>query len=464
MPARHVPGSTVQASGAGFQPGVRAGARLGAARVARFRIDPRGGFSLSYRVPMATRHGRRPLVVRAGGRRVALRVSVGEATGTVSSRSAAGRSRRLQLAPYSAAPGVSRRIRGLGWPAKVLARAFSGGVLVGRARTGRRGRLTIATQGPTLPGRHRVVVRAAGRRLAIPFEVVMPTPSPTPSPEPPPGSPPPTRFRIAAAGDIACVPGTPMTATTCRHGPVSDLLVGAGLSAVLPLGDLQYDEGELAGFLGSYDPTWGRVKSITFPSPGNKEYQSGNADGYFGYFGARAGDRALGYYAFDIGSWRLYSLNSNCAQVACGVGSAQETWLKADLAAHPRTCQIAYWHHPLFNSGNSGPTNAMRPIWNALDAAGVELVLTGHNHSYERFAPQDVTGAADPAGPREFIVGTGGRSHAAPPAAGPAANSEIRNFDTFGVLELTLDPARFDWRFVPEAGKTFTDAGSQDCH
>jgi len=160
----------------------------------------------------------------------------------------------------------------------------------------------------------------------------------------------------------------------------------------------------------------------------------------------------------------LYALNSNCAQVSCEAGSAQEAWLRQDLASHPRSCQIAYWHHPLFNSGNAGATGAMRPIWDTLHDAGVDLVLNGHDHHYERFGSQNAAGAADPGAPREFIVGTGGASHAATPTSAPAANSELRNYDTFGVLELTLEPASFDWRFRPEAGRTFTDAGSGNCH
>ncbi len=255
-----------------------------------------------------------------------------------------------------------------------------------------------------------------------------------------------------------------MTSVKCRQGPVSNLLVGAGLSAVLPLGDEQYDQGELANFLRSYDPTWGRVKSISYPAPGNKEYGLGGPDGYFDYFGARAGERTKGYYAFDLGSWRLYSLNSNCAQVACGAGSAQETWLRQDLAGNPRACQIAYWHHPLFNSGNAGSAGAMRQIWADLHAAGVDVVLTGHDHHYERFSPQNAMGVSDLRGPREFIVGTGGASHASVPTSGPAAHSEIRNYDTFGVLGMTLRPTGFDWRFMPEAGRAFADTGTQSCH
>ena len=471
VPARHVPGQLVHATGAGFPAGVRGTARLGGTRVAQFRVGRHGRFSLRYSVPAGQRRGHHLLAVRAGGRRARLHVLIRNRTRTERSLSVALGARRLDLAPYTAAPSATRVVRGWGWPRNVRVRASSGRAVVGRARTTGQGRFSMSVSPSTQPGVHWVVVKAPRRRLAVPFAVTASPPAepapaqpPSPSPVPPPGGSASTDPRIAAAGDIACRPENPVTSVKCRQGPVSNLLMGAGLSAVLPLGDEQYDQGELANFLRSYEPTWGRVKSISHPAPGNKEYGLGGPDGYFDYFGARAGERTKGYYAFDLGSWRLYSLNSNCAQVACGAGSAQETWLRQDLAGNPRACQIAYWHHPLFNSGNAGSAGAMRQIWADLHAAGVDVVLTGHDHHYERFSPQNAMGVSDLSGPREFIVGTGGASHASVPTSGPAAHSEVRNYDTFGVLELTLRPTAFEWRFVPEAGRSFSDAGSQDCH
>jgi hypothetical protein len=245
----------------------------------------------------------------------------------------------------------------------------------------------------------------------------------------------------------------------------SDLLVGGGYDGVLALGDEQYESGALADFQGSYEPSWGRVKAATHPVAGNQEYEQPGANGYFSYFGAAAGDPRTGYYAFDLGAWRLYALNSNCAAVSCAAGSSQETWLRNDLAAHPGGCQLAFWHHPLFNSGTSGQTTAVRPLYRTLAAAGVDAVLVGHDHHYERFAPQDANGAASAGGPREFIVGTGGASHGRPRSGGTVApNSQVRNYDTFGILELTLRSGDYDWRFAPEAGGAFTDAGTQACH
>jgi PKD repeat protein len=288
---------------------------------------------------------------------------------------------------------------------------------------------------------------------------------------------------ISAAGDIACDPtmagynGGNGTATDCRQKATSDLLVGAGLAKVLALGDNQYLCGGYDAFLQSYEPTWGRVKSITRPVPGNHEYYSPypgsgtatdcapGAAGYYAYFGAAAGDPATGYYSFDVGAWHLVALNSNCAAIGgCGAGSAQEQWLRADLAAHPAACTLAYWHHPRFSSGGEhGSDSSLQALWQALYDANADIVLSGHDHDYERFAPQTPAGGKNIAsGIREFVVGTGGVEHR--PFGSTVANSEVRNADTFGVLQLTLHTGSYDWEFVPEAGKTFTDAGSGPCH
>jgi calcineurin-like phosphoesterase family protein len=289
----------------------------------------------------------------------------------------------------------------------------------------------------------------------------------------PPGAPP----SIAAAGDIACDPGAPDynggagTLSTCRHKYTSDLLVGGGFDAVLTLGDNQYPSGTLAQYLGSYDPTWGRVKQVTFPIPGNHEYADPGASGYFDYFNGagnttgRAGTRGHGYYSYGIGEWHVIALNSNCSKVGgCGQGSPEEQWLRGDLAAHPASCTLAYWHHPRFNSGaQHGNDPAMGAFWKALYDADAELVLNGHEHVYERFAPQDPSANADPGvGIRQFTVGTGGHSHDGPGAI--QANSQVLDYSSFGVLTLELGPTSYEWRFVPEVGSTFTDSGAGVCH
>jgi hypothetical protein len=281
---------------------------------------------------------------------------------------------------------------------------------------------------------------------------------------------------IAAAGDIACDPadasfnGGLGTTNSCRQKYTSDLLVGTGLTRVLLLGDDQYEDATLDKFRQSYNPSWGRVKSITSPAAGNHEYTMAGAPGYFDYFNGvgnstgPAGDRTQGYYSFDLGAWHLIALNSNCSQLGgCGVGSPQETWLRADLAAHPNACTLAYWHHPLFSSGIYAPgISATAALFKALYDYNADVVLSGHDHNYERFAPQDPAGKLDLArGIREFIVGTGGKAHNV--QGPPLANSEVRNSDSFGVLRLTLHPGGFDWQFVPEAGKTFSDSGHDTC-
>ena len=284
---------------------------------------------------------------------------------------------------------------------------------------------------------------------------------------------------IAAAGDIACDPTDPGynggagTADRCQQRATSDLLVGAPLAAVLPLGDIQYNSASLANITAVYDPTWGRVKSLTYPAPGNHEYQGGGAygcehgaQGYYTYWGWTAGAPIGGYYSFNLGGWHLISLNSNCEDIGgCGPGSAEERWLRADLAAHSKArCTLAFWHHPPFTSSVS-PVGVPRTqaLLQDLYDGGADLLLAGHQHNYERFAPQTPQGIADPGrGVREFVVGTGGEDHR--PFGKPIANSEARNDETFGVLELTLLPTSYTWQFIPEAGATFTDAGSSPCH
>ncbi|HEY6104116.1 MAG TPA: metallophosphoesterase [bacterium] len=273
---------------------------------------------------------------------------------------------------------------------------------------------------------------------------------------------------IGAAGDIACDPGNSYfngrVGTLCQMKATSDLLLGLNAAAVLPLGDLQYEDGALSKFRRSYDRTWGRLKAITRPAPGNHEYGTRGAQGYFDYFGEIAGDPGQGYYSYDIGAWHLIALNSNCGPVGgCGSGSPQERWLRADLAAHPARCTLASWHHPRFSSGFHGSDRRYDAFWRALYDAGADVVLTGHDHHYERFAKQDPNGRPDPGrGIREFVVGTGGRSLYGLKEG--EDNSDVFNAETFGVLALTLHPTSYEWRFVRGPGKDFADSGRAACH
>ena len=270
---------------------------------------------------------------------------------------------------------------------------------------------------------------------------------------------------IAAVGDIACDPTVPSPDPTgadprfCQHRATSDLLVGRPLAAVLPLGDLQYEDGAAAKFAQAYDPTWGRVRSLTRPVPGNHEYGSAGAAPYFDYFGAAAGPHGLGYYSYDVGSWHLVALNSNCLEVSCAAGSPQEQWLRDDLARSTADCTLAYFHHPRFASGKA-PRDSVRPLWQALQDDGADVLLVGHEHNYERFARQDVDGRPTADGIREFVVGTGGKNFYVP--ATVAANSEVRSSSAYGVLLLTLRATGYDWTFAGTRGES-VDAGSEDC-
>jgi hypothetical protein len=261
---------------------------------------------------------------------------------------------------------------------------------------------------------------------------------------------------LVGAGDIAGCSSLEGAEATAK-------LLDAIAGTVFTAGDNAYPSGTATQFSECYGPTWGRHKGRTRPALGNHDYGTGDATAYFAYFGAAAGTPGTGYYSYDLGAWHVVVLDSNCARVGCEAGSPQERWLRADLSAHGNRCSLAIWHHPRFSSGGHGDSVATQPLWQALYDAGAEIVISGHDHDYERFAPQDAEGSLDAArGIREFVVGTGGRSTR--PFTTPKANSEVRDTGTFGVLKLTLRPGAYEWRFVPVEGRTFTDSGAGSCH
>jgi hypothetical protein len=282
---------------------------------------------------------------------------------------------------------------------------------------------------------------------------------------------------VAAAGDIACdFSATPqathrtldtdeISGQTCHQQATANLITAMHPDLVLALGDEQYADGTYSAFKGSYDRSWGAFKSITRPAPGNHEYHTTGATGYYRYFGTLAGAAAKGYYSFGRGAWHFIALNANCNEASgCGSGSPEERWLRQDLAEHrTAACTLAYWHQPRFSSGLHHSDPAYTAFWRDLYTAGADLVLNGHDHDYERFAPQTPDGTLDKRrGIREIIVGTGGRSHY--PEVQVEPHSEARNDVTFGVLELRLRAHDYTWKFIPERGGTFTDAGSGVCH
>jgi hypothetical protein len=258
---------------------------------------------------------------------------------------------------------------------------------------------------------------------------------------------------LVGAGDIAECPG--------QSGATAALLDSIP-GTVFAAGDNAYPDGSLSEYQTCYDPSWGRHKARTQPTPGNHDYTTAGAPAYFSYFGAAAGDTGKGYYSYDLGAWHIVVINS---EITVGVGSAQEQWVRADLAASTKTCTLAYWHRPRFSSGTEhGSATYMQPMWQALYDYGAEIVVSGHEHNYERFAPQNAAGVADSlTGIREFVVGTGGAALYVDEGT-PLTNSQVFNSRTWGVLKLTLYPRSYTWQFVPVAGGTFTDAGGGSCH
>jgi acid phosphatase type 7 len=324
-------------------------------------------------------------------------------------------------------------------------------------------------------GRDQVfVVRPDGRRLA---QVTRSRSGPAQADWEPTGFDP----VVAAAGDISCEPSDPFwnggrgSAGRCQQLATSNVLLGMDLSGVLVLGDVQYDDATLPKFLAGFDPTWGRLRSLLHAVPGNHDYRVPGAAGYFDYFNGAgrlagpAGRRDQGYYSFDIGAWHFVALNSECSEpplhptvADCAPGSAQEQWLRADLATHPTACTLAFWHHPLASSGIEAGNAAVDALYQALYDYNVDILLTGHDHAYERFAPLAPGLVSDPArGIRQFVVGTGGKSLQGPRIA--TVGSELRGA-AYGVLRLTLHPGSYDWSFVPAAGWQLADSGTSPCH
>jgi hypothetical protein len=262
---------------------------------------------------------------------------------------------------------------------------------------------------------------------------------------------------LVGAGDIAACDSAGDEATARLLDSIEGVVFTAG--------DNVYPSGSLRQFNECYDVSWGRHKARTRPAPGNHEYQTDGAAGYFEYFGAAAGDPNTGYYSYDIGAyWHAIVLNSNCAKIGgCQAGSVQYGWLERDLEDHAGMNVIAFWHHPRYSSGGHGNTPELDDLWDMLVDYGAEIAITGHDHIYERFAPIDDDGDRDDArGLREFVVGTGGKSLTG--VGSPEAHSEARSNEAFGVLKLTLYPEHYEWQFIPVEGEQFTDSGSTLTH
>lgn len=293
-------------------------------------------------------------------------------------------------------------------------------------------------------------VRRPGTGAPVPTASSAPVPSG--SPDAPAGT------LVVAVGDIACPRGS-KPGTECRHAETARLAEQLDPEAVLALGDLVYPGGSPTGFVDAYAPSWGRLKARTHPAPGNHEYLHPGAKAYFDYWGARAGP---GWYALDLGSWHIVSLNGSCERVGCGPDSAQGRWLTSDLAASRSRCTLAFWHQPRWSSGLHGSDHATEPLWDAVHAARADVVLGGHDHHYERFAPLSVDGrpVRPGQGTRQFVVGTGGRSLY--PVVRDPAGSEKIVATAYGVLALRLLPTAYSWEFVSVDGEVL-DSGSSPC-
>lgn len=279
---------------------------------------------------------------------------------------------------------------------------------------------------------------------------------------------------VVAAGDVSCDPRSKMynqgrgTERYCHMLATSDLAISLKPSAVLILGDSQYEDGRLEAYQQSWANNWGRkeLKEITYPAAGNHEYHTPGASGYFDYFGSRAGERDKGYYSFNLGSWHIVALNTGgndkCKPLSCEEGSAQEKWLREDLEKNTSQCTLAYWHRPLFTSGLHRGAIETKSFWNDLYNVGADVVLNGHSHQYERFAAQNSQGVADAGrGIVQFVVGTGGKN-----LKGfwrGKANSVLQNSKSYGVLKLELGDKGYAWEFISERGQVL-DSGTGQCH
>jgi hypothetical protein len=460
-PAIAPPGAAVSAEGAGWRPGTTVVVRrAGGAALGAGRVGFDGRFAAALRLPRGLRVRTHPIVARSGRTAVAGRLVVAAATRDFAPKAVAFSfsDTRIAISRTVAFPTAPVRIDVTGMRPGHTATASLRDAPPATARADRRGRATLRLTVPEtrLEG-STLTLRAGPIRRTEPFYVLPPATVVPPLPAPIRPDP-----LVAAAGDIACRPGTDPAPDRCHHQQTSDQLAAAAPDAVAMLGDAQYERGAPEEW-SEYERTWGRLRDRTRPTVGNHEYGTANATTYFGYFGQGAGALDRGYYSYDLGAWHVVVLNSNCGFVPCFVDSAQERWLRADLAAHPDRCTLAYWHHPRHSSAQRIENTSVQPLWAALAEGGADVALTGHVHNYERIAPLDAAGAVDRArGMRSFVVGTGGRNYQALATRKPY--SEAANTDTFGVLRLTLRPEGYDWSFEPEPGDDFTDAGSAACH
>lgn len=428
---------------------------------------------------------------------IVLAASAGAAGGApAADRGTAAAKPSLRATPARALPKARVLVAG-----RRFHRARRSAIFLGRSRlktfkTTRDGSFRFRLRMPArAPGLYTLSAKSGRRTARFRVRVLRspapPPPIPGPAAQPASQPVPPTPTKLVAAGDIACHPSEAIDERpapgSCHHAATSDRVIALDPDFVAPLGDLQYERGLPEDYLGSYAPTWGRFKGISRPAPGNHEYAASadklTAPGYYGYFGDLAGDPTKGYYTYEAGDWQAVALNSgdiawtqrtdntlpdDCFPESCAAGSEQEAWLRALLASlPPEKCVVAYWHHPLWSSVRAFEYDEVAPLYEALYDHGAELVLVGHSHAYERFAPMRPDGLPDSNGVRELVIGTGGkdRRFADPTPASTRLGSEkqLLNAAGFGVLELNLLSGGYSFRFVHEGGAVL-DEGSANCH
>ena len=462
-PAAGTPGTITTLTGSGYTPGTIVGITIDGRRRATARAKPDGTFIRRVTIPSRAA-GKVAVGSLSRMGTIANAFSVSASVRARLARQLAGLGRaRLSWSPPEQSAGTQVKLRGTGFTPRRSGLAYFPSGARARFRPSARGSFTATITVPSdPPGEQPFLVRQGSRQLEPAFTIL---PDPV----------------IGTAGDISC--GSTSVDAQCKQEVTAQLLEKLDPDVVMPLGDIQYEIGRLDEFMAQYDPSWGRLKSITRPVPGNHEYGNsdpagcGSACGYWDYFNGvgqqngPAGERGKGWYAFDQGTWRLYALNTNCTrqpEPSCAPGSEQWNWLKADLEANPRSCTIMYMHHPMFTSDTRAFDTpairaALKPLWDLFYANGGDVALTSHSHFYERYAPQDPQGRFDPQrGIRQFIVGTGGRSVYGLGAVEP--NSEVRDGRTIGVLGMSLHRGAYSWRFIHEAGRKFTDWGAARCH
>jgi acid phosphatase type 7 len=451
-------GEGVLVRGSGFAARGPVVVTVGGQQVAQAVTNSIGNFATGFVVGPGTQPGTYAVVSQAAGRQVRAAVRIVPGRRRPLARATASTGAYLSGSSTIGRPGSRLRVVARGLPPGGSAVLVFGGKEMAKGKVGPGGGFVRSFAVPDqAPGRHQFWVKVGRLKITSYFDILPPR-------RPGLGD----GVRLVAAGDIACQPAERVTPLRCQQQATGELAASLRPAVVAPVGDIQYEAGAIAAFAGSFDASWGILKSRMHPALGNHEYLTPGAAGYFAYFGSR-GRPPNGWYSYNLGAWHVVVLNTNCGFVDCNPGGAQDSWLRADLASHPRRCTLAYFHHPRFSSAGHHESQGQRydrevtyTIWNALYDHGVDVVVNGHSHIAERFGPQNTWGHPQPGrGISQFTVGSGGKGH--DHLIGVAKNSRFRS-KAFAVLELALGAGRYRWRFLRAPDARILDAGSGACH